>query len=301
MRPRPHRRNRGRIDKRHMLRVILLDMPEICRILELRVIVIQVLHPVVQDRVIVADGAEVALEVLHVDGVEADEGGVGADVELCHLGAEEVGAFAGSGEFLQFVEGGEGAGEGFLVGFLVGGEAGFVDASVEVGLHPLFDAIDGWAVLFGVESQVGEIFWQEAVEGGAEIAEEFMGLGVDDGFQLLVPKNRHSVFAFVVRVGFKVQLAQESCPVEGLFGGVLVGRLAFHVEAPALVAFRVRLDDADTNVGIRIQLLKMQHQVCPVCKWAEETNVEMVAPLVWRERSISGDLAVKGVFRPIVP
>ena len=51
-----------------------LDMLKIARILERGVLPIELAQPAVDVRVSVADGADVALEVHDVDGVEADLG-----------------------------------------------------------------------------------------------------------------------------------------------------------------------------------------------------------------------------------
>ena len=65
-----------------------------------------------------ANVADVALEVLHVDGVEADDGCVEANVLLSETVAEVVGT-AGLGEvLLRTIEGFEKLGDGLLVGFL---------------------------------------------------------------------------------------------------------------------------------------------------------------------------------------
>lgn len=57
-------------------RVVPLDVLKLRRLLERGDIPVQVAHPPVQRRVPRADVADVALEVLDVDGVEADEGDV---------------------------------------------------------------------------------------------------------------------------------------------------------------------------------------------------------------------------------
>lgn len=62
-------------------RVVPLDVLKLRRLLERRLVPVQVAHPPVQRRVPGADVADVALEVLHVDGVEADEGDEAAEHE----------------------------------------------------------------------------------------------------------------------------------------------------------------------------------------------------------------------------
>jgi hypothetical protein len=71
-----------------------------------------------------ADVTEVALEVLYVDGVEADDGGEEADVLLCDVVAEVEGT-AGRGEIcFRAVKGLEELRDGFLVCLL--GAAGML-------------------------------------------------------------------------------------------------------------------------------------------------------------------------------
>lgn len=59
---------------------MVLDVEEVGRVLERAagVAPVQRPHPLVQRRIPAADVPDVALEVLHVDGVEADEGHVAA-------------------------------------------------------------------------------------------------------------------------------------------------------------------------------------------------------------------------------
>lgn len=74
------------------LGVILLDMLEIRCLPKSRMLPVHRSQPVFEKGVGVADGAEIAFEVLDVDDVEADERCVGADVEFGDLRAEDVGA-----------------------------------------------------------------------------------------------------------------------------------------------------------------------------------------------------------------
>lgn len=67
-------RYREGVDLRVALGVMILDVQEVGRVLEGRVVPVQVAHPLVGGRVPGADVPDVALEVLDVDGVEADNG-----------------------------------------------------------------------------------------------------------------------------------------------------------------------------------------------------------------------------------
>ena len=77
------------------LGVVLLDVRELGRAAKGLVVPVQVAHPLVEVGVAAADVADVALEVLHVDGVEADDGRVEAHILLCQAVAE----VEGSGRF----------------------------------------------------------------------------------------------------------------------------------------------------------------------------------------------------------
>lgn len=56
------------------LGVVILDVQKVGRVLEGRVVPVKVAHPFMGGRVPGADVPDVALEVLDVDGVEADNG-----------------------------------------------------------------------------------------------------------------------------------------------------------------------------------------------------------------------------------
>jgi len=69
---------------------MILDMIKLRRLLEPLDIPIQVSKPFMNGRVIMPNVLDVTLEVLDVDGVEADDGGVQTDVCFRELVAEEV-------------------------------------------------------------------------------------------------------------------------------------------------------------------------------------------------------------------
>lgn len=56
--------------------VVPLDVLKLRRLGKRRLVPVQVAHPLVNGRVARANVANVALEVLHVDGIETDEGDV---------------------------------------------------------------------------------------------------------------------------------------------------------------------------------------------------------------------------------
>lgn len=90
-----------------------------------------------QRRVSTPDVAQIALEVLDVDGVKPDDGCEESDVELCELVAEVVGSARPHEVGFGAVKGLEQSRYVFLVGFLGGGEAGFVDLCNDVNKVPL--------------------------------------------------------------------------------------------------------------------------------------------------------------------
>ena len=107
------------------LRIMLLDMLKHRRLPERRFIPIQFPHPSMQGRVAATDIADVAFEMLHVDGVEADDGGVEADIGFGDGGAEVIRSFCvvvllGEVGF-GAVEGGEEGLDGGFVGGLGSG------------------------------------------------------------------------------------------------------------------------------------------------------------------------------------
>jgi len=93
-------------------------MSELGRPSKSLVLPVAVPHPLMQRRIPAPDLPEVALEVLHVDGVEADDGRVQAHVGFGGVGAVVVRA-GGLGEFgFGAVEGCEEGLDVLFVGFL---------------------------------------------------------------------------------------------------------------------------------------------------------------------------------------
>ena len=100
------------------LRIMLLDMFKHRRLPKCRHIPIQFPQPLMQMRIPRSYIADVAFEMLHVDGVEADYGCVETDVGFGYGGAEVVGGGVGGEVGFGAVEGGEEGLDGFFVGFL---------------------------------------------------------------------------------------------------------------------------------------------------------------------------------------
>lgn len=125
------------------LRVVVLDMRPFGRLPKGLIPPVQAPHPAVDVRVVGSDGAQVRLEVLHVDDVETNDGREEADVGLGEVSAEVVRPVGDRGQVrLDPVEGGEERRDGFDVGVLRRGEAGLVDAVVDVVVGPLVRGLD---------------------------------------------------------------------------------------------------------------------------------------------------------------
>ena len=228
------------------LRVVLLNMLEIRSLLEPLDIPIQVFEVVVQEWVVVPNGAEIALEMLHVDRVEPDQRHVCADVDFGQLCTEYIRAAAVSEQILKLVEGREDGNDISVVRLLVRREAGFVDARVEMALHPVAYCIDPRSEMLRIECHGYLLLWEERVEGCLQVTEEFSALVVDDRAGLLVPEHRDAVAALVLLVCFEVDFMEVRAAEEVVDGRlwVLVVALWELPSGPApFVAFGVWLDD----------------------------------------------------------
>lgn len=100
------------------LGIMFLNMFKQRRLPKRRHIPIQFPQPFMQRRVTRSYIADVAFEMLHVDGVEADYGCVEPDVGFGYGGAEVVGGGVGGEVGFCAVEGREEGLDGFFVGFL---------------------------------------------------------------------------------------------------------------------------------------------------------------------------------------
>lgn len=90
IRDRAGRDNAGRVQHEMAGHVVLLDVLELRRLLERRHGPVEMAEPAVDEGVAAADVADVAFEVLHVDGVEAHRRHVQAHVGFGQVGAEVV-------------------------------------------------------------------------------------------------------------------------------------------------------------------------------------------------------------------
>lgn len=162
---RAERRDGQRVDLSVAAHVVPLDVVELRRVPERRVAPVQAAHPPVQRRVPRADVPDVALEVLDVDGVEADDGHVQAHVDLGQRLAEPVGPVPLLGEvLLSAVQGREEGDHVALVGLVGGGEPGLVDAVVDAFVDPGVGLLDVLLQLLGVQGDGTVLFLNEVVK-----------------------------------------------------------------------------------------------------------------------------------------
>jgi hypothetical protein len=201
-----------------------------------------------------ADITDVALEVLHVDGVEADNRCEKADVLFCEAVAEVV-RTAGLGEVLfRTIQGLEELGDSLLVGFLgavrtlvqswevmaqegVPSKARLIDTIVDVIVSPFVRLLDLGLQVLRKQNHVLVLVVQEVVELGVEHANDLAGLVADDSLLLRVVQGGDGESALVVLVDVKVDIAQVR---EALVNGVRLNVLARLVvlgsgESPSLL------------------------------------------------------------------
>ena len=106
------------IDLPVTLGVVLFDMLKLGRLLERRYVPVKFSQPLMQCRITRPDIADVTLEMLHIDRVEANDGSVEANVRFGYVGTKVVGSGVFSKVSFGAVERGEKGFDGFLIGFL---------------------------------------------------------------------------------------------------------------------------------------------------------------------------------------
>lgn len=190
------------------LGIMFLNMLKLRRLPKRRHIPIQHPHPPMQRRIPRSDIPNVALEMLHVHGIEADDGGVEADVCLGDVLAVVVGSGVSGEVGFGAIEGGEERCDGVFVGGLGGGEAGFVDAVVDVVVGPLVRGFDVVPPILGEQVDFLVLFWKKVVEFGVEHADYLAGLVADYPVLLEVVQGRDCEAPRVVRVDVKVDVPQ---------------------------------------------------------------------------------------------
>jgi hypothetical protein len=218
------------------LGIVALDMLKQRRLAKRRHIPVQVPHPLVDRGITTADITDVALEVLDIDGIEANDGRVQPDIALGDIFApvERVGVL---GEVLfDAIERFEERQHIAFVGFLLGREAGLVDAVVDVVVGPFVGCFDLGLEVFGEQVDVFVLLVYEVVEFRVEHADDFGGFVRYDRLGFLVVECWDGEASGVVWVDGEVDVA-EVCEVwvQGIWVRVSWQGLVFGCEAPALV------------------------------------------------------------------
>lgn len=198
-----------RVDRRVQLGVVQLDVVKVGGLVERRVAPVQLAHPLVDVGVLVADHPDVALEVLHVDGVEPDDGG-----EQPHVGfSESVTSKVLLPVGVAIIENGfnpvqvlKHIGTLLVVHLLSGGEPGLVHPIVDVVVDPAVELVDLLLQVLGVQVDLLVFVVDQVVESGVENTDDFQRLVVDDGLFLFIPKHRDGETTTVVGVSLKVEL-----------------------------------------------------------------------------------------------
>lgn len=98
--------------------VVILDMLELRRLLERRYFPVQLPEPLVKCRITRSDITDVALEMLHVDRVEANDGSVEANVCFGDVGTKIVRSSVLSKVSFGAVKRGEKGLDRFFISFL---------------------------------------------------------------------------------------------------------------------------------------------------------------------------------------
>lgn len=98
--------------------VVIFDMLKLRRVFERRYVPVQLPQPLMQRRVARSDITDVALEMLHIDGVEANDGGIEANIGFRDIGTEIVRSSVFSKVSFRAVERGEKGLDGFFICFL---------------------------------------------------------------------------------------------------------------------------------------------------------------------------------------
>lgn len=245
-----------------------LDVLKLGRVAKGGIVPVQLPEPLVQRWVSGPDVAQVALEVLHVHDVEADDGRVQSDVGLRDVLAEVVWTCGRGQVFLDPVERVEELRDGFLVsglrsaGRLVRVTQGslegrgrrrraaslrrktrLVHAVVDIVIHPPVRTFDVLLQILGEQIHLSILLRQYVVELGIEHADDLAAFVVDDLALLLVVERRHREAPLVFRVRFEVDLLQRlEVGVHRVWRHILAGEfLVRRYEAPSFANCQERL------------------------------------------------------------
>lgn len=98
--------------------VVILDMLKLRCLLEGRYVPVQLPQPLMQRRITRSDITNVAFKMLHIDGVEANDGSIEANVCFGDVSTKIIWSSVISKVSLDAVKGGEKRFDGFFVSFL---------------------------------------------------------------------------------------------------------------------------------------------------------------------------------------
>ena len=220
------------------LGIMFLDMLKLRRLSKCRHVPIQFPQPFVQRGVPRADIPNVAFEVLDVHRIKSDDGRVQS--HICF--GDVLSEIERRGMFRQMllctVEGCEQRLHGFLVCGLGGGEAGFVDAVVDVIVSPIIRAFDFALEFLGKQIDRLVPLGKQVVEFSVEHADDLAGFVADDLVLLDVVEGGDGEAAGVFGVDTEVNVTKVGhVLMNGIRGHVIAWGFAFRgCEPPALEA-----------------------------------------------------------------
>lgn len=239
---------------------VVLNVLEISGLFETMHIMINILQPFVKDGIICANGSQVALEVLYIDGIESDGCRVDQNIELRELLSEDIGTTIRMDELLNMVQCGENNWNILVIGLLVRRKPGLVDTTVEVSGDPCTSFINLVLEMFWVKIQVsfGATLWQQFVESCLKPSQRLNALVAHNGVLNLVPNDRDRVSALVSLVGAKVHIMHVPRAKQMIFGstGISVVGAAIAGKLPTgptiVVALGIRLHNGEREKIIQL-------------------------------------------------
>lgn len=228
-----------------------------------------------QQRRVIDDAPEIALEVTVVNRVEADQGAEQAQVALHQMFAEEkCGAFQ---PHRHFIKRQEQVSHRLFIRDLRGREARAIDAVIDVLVEIVADL--GLLLRKVQGEQVTCLGAGKAILKHS--ADVIFGV-VDDALLFTIPQYRHRVAAAIAGIGGEIRFAEEMKALRD----VTMMSLSLAKRPSALVPHRV--GDADAYAVLQFQ--QGAHDQSPVCPRASERNVKMVASSRhWRSPCFSHD------------
>lgn len=190
------------------LRIMFLDMFKLRRLPKSRDIPVQLPQPLMQRWIPRSDVPNITLEMLHVNRIEADDGGVQTNIRLGDVLAVIIRSRVFSQMFFSTVQRSEKGVHGLFVGFLRGGEAGLVDAVVDVVVGPVVCAFDVLSQVFGEKVDFLIFLGQEIIKFGIEHADDLAGFVADDFVLLVVVERGDGEAAGIAWVDVEVDVSE---------------------------------------------------------------------------------------------